>query len=393
MKPGPNGPATSLDRHRESPRDRHTPRHMAFLQEPSHSHDRHAQCGVLLVNLGTPDAPTPSALRRYLAQFLSDPRVVEIPKAVWSLILHGIILRVRPAKSARKYASIWTADGSPLATWTEKQAKRLQGDLGERGLRMPVKWAMRYGQPSIAQQMAQFKQEGIDRVLILPAYPQYSGATTASVFDDVARFGQQTRYLPELRFVNHYHDHPSYIAALATKVRAHWQRDGRAEHLVLSFHGMPHRTLMLGDPYHCHCHKTARLLADALGLTREQYSVTFQSRFGRAKWLEPYTEPTVVALAKKGVKSVQVFCPGFVADCLETLEEIAMEVKEAYLTAGGERFDYIPALNDEPSFIAALADIADTHTGGWPRTSEQLDMLRAQAHARLARARDMGAAQ
>jgi len=225
---------------------------------------------------------------------------------------------------------------------------------------------MRYGQPAIAAQLDALRAEGVTRVLVLPAYPQYSAATTASVVDDVARWALKTRHLPELRFINRYHDDPAYIAALAESVRSHWQREGRGDKLLMSFHGMPARTLALGDPYHCECLKTGRLLAEALGLSKEQYLVTFQSRFGKAKWLEPYTEPSLIQLARQGLKSVDVICPGFSADCLETLEEIAQEAQQAFKNAGGQRFSYIPCLNDSPAGMRALAELAERHLQGWP---------------------------
>jgi ferrochelatase len=291
--------------------------------------------------------------------------VVEIPRLLWLLILHGIILRFRPAKSAAKYASIWTAEGSPLKLWTEKQAALLQQALLARGEHVLVRWAMRYGSTSIASQLDILKAEGVNRVLLLPAYPQYSATTTASVFDAVYTWGQRTRLLPEFRFINHYHDHPAYITALAQQVRAHWAEHGQGERLVMSFHGVPERTLHLGDPYHCECYKTARLLGEALELNKSQYIVTFQSRFGKAKWLEPYTEPTLVALAEQGVKKVDLICPGFTSDCLETLEEIAQEAQEAFMHAGGEQFHYIPCLNENPAWIEAMHVIASMHLAGW----------------------------
>ena len=361
---------------------------MSFNSEPPFTHGQPpkvAGTAVLYCNLGTPEAPTAAALRPYLAQFLSDHRVIEIPKAIWWLILHGIILRIRPKKSAAKYASIWTPEGSPLKVWTAKQASMLRGYLGERGHQVAVRYAMRYGQPSIASQLDALKAEGATRILILPAYPQYSGTSTASVFDAVYSWAAKIRHIPELRFVNHYHDHPGYIAALAVRVRAHWAKHGRADRLVLSFHGVPERTLHLGDPYHCECHKTARLLAEQLGLSKEQYLLTFQSRFGKAKWLEPYTEPTLVAMAQAGVKSVDVMCPGFTGDCLETLEEISMEAREAFLHAGGEKFSYIPCLNDSPAWIAALASITSQHLSGWQTlAAPDMDALAASKAAALA---------
>ena len=338
-----------------------TPR---FAAEPSYSHGQPAKTAVIYCNLGTPQAPTASALRRYLAEFLSDPRVVEIPRFLWLMILHGIILRVRPAKSAHKYASIWTEHGSPLKVWTDLQSQALQQRFDPQLIQ--VRYAMRYGSPAVGHVLDELKQQGVNRVLILPAYPQYSATTTASVFDAVYTWGMQTRNIPEFRFINHYHDHPGYIHALSEKIRAHWAEHGRSEQLVMSFHGVPERTLKLGDPYHCECHKTARLLAQALGLQKDQYKVCFQSRFGKAKWLEPYTEPTVRELARNGCKSIDIVCPGFVSDCLETLEEIAMEVKAAFVEEGGSSFHYIPCLNDSQVWINALQDIVKTHTSGWP---------------------------
>ena len=341
---------------------------MTFQPEPALAHGTPACTAVLLVNLGTPDAPTPAALRRYLREFLSDPRVVEIPRALWWLILHGVILRVRPAKSAAKYASVWTADGSPLAAWTARQATLVQGYLGERGHRPPtllVRHAMRYGNPSIAKVLDELKALNATRILVLPLYPQYAAATTASVNDAVMAWMKLQRRQPELRLVNHYHDDAGYIEALAQRVRAHWMTNGRGQRLLLSFHGVPERSLHLGDPYHCECLVTARLLGQRLGLKSGELIVTFQSRFGKAKWLAPYTEPTLVALVAQGIKRVDVMCPGFTADCLETLEEIDQEARAAFLAAGGEAFHYIACLNDQHEWIAALAAIAIRHLQGW----------------------------
>ena len=343
---------------------------MPFSKEPNFQHGQApaatSTTAILLCNLGTPDAPTAPALRRYLAEFLSDQRVVEIPRLLWLAILHGIILRVRPKKSAAKYASIWMPEGSPLKVWTERQARLLGAEMAAQGHQVEVRYAMRYGNPSIASQLEQLKAEGVTRVLILPAYPQYSATTTASVFDAVYTWAAKVRRLPEFRFVNHYHDAPGYIDALAASVRAHWQTHGQADKLVMSFHGVPQRTLELGDPYHCECHKTARLVAEKLGLQKDRYQVTFQSRFGRAKWLEPYTEPTLVKMAQGGLQSVDLMCPGFTGDCLETLEEINMEAREAFLHAGGQKFTYIACLNDSPVWIKALAEFSAQHLAGWP---------------------------
>ena len=321
---------------------------------------------MLWCNLGSPDEPTARAVRPYLADFLSDPRVVEIPKALWAPILYGIILRTRPAKSAAKYAGIWMPEGSPLKVWTRKQATLLAGWLGERGHRVTVREAMRYGQPSVAAQLDALRAEGATRVLVLQAYPQYSGTTTASVIDAINAWSAGMRRVPEFRFVNDYHDEPLYIDALARSVEEHWKHHGRPDRLLMSFHGIPERNIRLGDPYQAQCLATARALAGRLKLTDSHYRVTFQSRFGRAKWLEPYTEPTLRELGASGVARVDVLCPGFPADCLETLEEIAIEGRDAFLQAGGKEFHYIPCLNDRSDWITALAGIAERHLSGWP---------------------------
>ncbi len=358
-----------------------------FAPEPHYTHGQTPKTGVLLYNLGTPDAPTATALRSYLAEFLGDPRVVEIPRLLWLVILHGIILRVRPAKSAHKYATIWTEQGSPLKVWTDRQVQALQERFDAAGQSLMVRTAMTYGQPAISRVLDEMRAAGVTRILVLPAYPQYSGTTTAAVFDRIHLWSLRTRTLPEWRFVNHYHDDPGYIRALAESVREHWSAHGQPEQLVMSFHGVPERTLMQGDPYHCECHKTARLLAETLGLDKTRYRVTFQSRFGKAKWLEPYTEPTVRALAQSGVQRVDVICPGFTSDCLETLEEIAMEVKTAFLEEGGKVFHYIPCLNDRSNWIDALCDIAWRHMQGWPLQAPPEASLHASRRAAL----DLGA--
>ncbi len=345
---------------------------MTYRPEPAFVHGQRPRTAVLLVNLGTPDQPDAPSLRRYLAEFLSDPRVVEIPRVLWWPILHGIILRTRPARSAAKYASVWMPEGSPLAVWTSRQAKALAASLIERGHDVLVRQAMRYGNPSLPSVLDALRADGATRVLVLPLYPQYAAATTASVADRVMQWAGGARRMPELRFVNDYHDDAGYIAALARRLRDHWATHGRAQKLVLSFHGVPERSLLMGDPYHCQCHKTARLLAEALELPADAMRVTFQSRFGKAKWLEPYTEPTLRLLAAEGTRSVDVMCPGFVADCLETLEEIAQEARDAFMEAGGTRFSYVPCLNDDPTWIEALARVAERHMQGW-ETQEDPD--------------------
>lgn len=332
-------------------------------------HGKPARIGVLLVQLGTPQAPTSKAVRRYLKQFLSDPRVIEIPRFLWLPILHGIILRIRPAKSAKKYASIWVnsgmEQGSPLRLYSEKQTKLLRGYLGERGIDVEVALAMRYGTPSISEVMAQLAEKSVDRLLIVPLYPQYSATTTASVYDAVMDALKSTRNIPELRFIKHWHDHSGYIEALAKSVRSNMVLNGEPELLVMSFHGMPKRNLLLGDPYYCECQKTARLVAERLGWPMDRLKVTFQSRFGKAQWLEPYTQNTLVDLARHGVRHIAVMCPAFISDCLETLEEINQEVRNAFMAAGGRKMDYIPCLNDDAKWLEAFTDIVQMHLSGW----------------------------
>jgi len=340
-----------------------------LLREPPHRHDTRASTAILLVNLGTPEAPTAPALKRYLRQFLSDPRVVEIPKPIWWLILNGIILNIRPKKSAAKYASVWMKEGSPLRVHTERQSKMLAGHLGERGHHLTVTLAMRYGSPSIQDVLSKLKAGGTTRILLVPMYPQYSSSTTATVVDEAAKWLLKMRNQPEIRFIRNFHDDPGYIAALEKSVRKHWQANGQLgtnDKLIISFHGLPKRSLDLGDPYFCECQKTGRLLAERLNLSAEQYRVSFQSRFGKAEWLQPYTAPMLTQLGKEGTPRIDIICPGFAADCLETLEEIAMEGKHDFIAAGGKEYHYIPALNEDEAWIKALADLVERHLGGWP---------------------------
>lgn len=316
---------------------------------------------ILLVNLGTPDAPTAPAVRRYLAEFLGDPRVVELPRLLWLPILYGIILVTRPAKSAAKYATIWTPQGSPLKVHTERQAKLLRGLFGTQGNKDAViAWAMRYGNPAVAATLDALKRQGVTHTLVLPLYPQYAGSTTASVYDAVDAWDKRNPQAMEFSRIGSYPDHPGYIKALAAGINEHWMNQGRGDKLVMSFHGIPQRSVDRGDPYAAECRHTAQLLAAELGLAAERWTLTFQSRFGKAAWLQPYTQPTLEQMARDGLKSVDVVCPGFTADCLETLEEINMECREAFLHAGGKEFGYIPCLNERAEWIAALADIATT---------------------------------
>ena len=325
-----------------------------------------ARIGILLANLGTPDAPSPAALRRYLREFLGDPRVVEVPRALWWLILNLVILPVRPRRSARLYRSVWTNEGSPLLATTRRQAIALAERLTLRnGAKVVVEPAMRYGQPSISSGLRRLAEQGCGRVLVLPAYPQYAAATTGSTFDAVARELSQWRNLPELRMVRSYHDHPGYIAALVATVREAWAEGSRPTKLILSFHGIPQRYADAGDPYPVECSRTARLLTDGLGLPRRSWALTFQSRFGRERWLTPYNDRTLETLGRKGFDGIDVVCPGFSADCLETLEEIAVTNREIFEHAGGTGYRYIPALNARPDHIAALADVVSSHLAGW----------------------------
>lgn len=340
---------------------------MPFRKEPPFTHGTVPGNAIVLVNLGTPDEPSRKAVRRYLKQFLSDPRVVEIPSKVWWFILNFFILPFRSGKSAAKYRTIWTREGSPLKVHTARQAALLGKQLAEREHEnVKVVMAMRYGSPSLPEVLDQLKAEHVERIVVLPAYPQYSGTTTASVWDAVYAYFGKIRNVPELRLVKHYHDHEGYIEALRERVESYWETHGRGQKLVMSFHGIPKRTLLLGDPYFCECHKTARLLAVALGMGADEYIVTFQSRFGTAEWLQPYTAPMVQELARQGLERIDVICPGFTSDCLETLEEINMEVRHDFEAAGGKEFHYIPCLNDSPAWITGLAEIAEQHLIGWP---------------------------
>jgi protoporphyrin/coproporphyrin ferrochelatase len=364
---------------------------MTFVNTPDYRHDTPERLGVLLVNLGTPDSPSVPDVRRYLAEFLSDRRVVEMARLPWMLLLHGRILRTRPARSAHAYQSIWTPEGSPLLEISRRQAVALQRLLDER-LGGPVRVAlgMRYGQPSIAAGLAELREANARRVLILPLYPQYSATTVGTVFDAVAHELRRWRWLPELRFVNQYHDEPGYIEALAASIRAHWAEHGQAERLLLSFHGIPKDYFDQGDPYFCHCHKTARLLAERLELPAARWGLSFQSRLGRQEWLKPYTDATLADWGRAGVKSVQVLSPGFSADCLETLEEIAVENRTLFLESGGQSYEYIPCLNDNADHLAMIADLVVRHCGGWPEVgaaAAEADGLAERAR----RARALGA--
>ena len=339
---------------------------MKYIGNRNFDHGQPSRVGILITNLGTPAAPDKQTLRKYLGQFLWDPRVVEIPRLVWWLILHGIILRLRPARSAAAYREIWTDEGSPLMVNTRAQAAALQTAMRERhGEHVVVEFAMRYGTPDIAGTVQGMIDAGVTKLLVLPLYPQYSCATSGSTFDALAADFTRRRWLPELRFVTHYHDHPAYIEAVAKSIRDYRAEHGSADKLLFSYHGEPRRYLDAGDPYHCQCHKTTRLVAEHLGLPESSYITVFQSRFGKAEWLQPYTDATLKSLPAEGIKNVQVVCPGFSADCLETLEEIGVENRDYFLEAGGEHYNYIPCLNAEHSHIAALGAMAEQQLQGW----------------------------
>jgi ferrochelatase len=366
------------------------------LNADKHSDFHHdgAEClGVLLTNLGTPDSCSRADVRRYLGEFLWDPRVVEIPRPLWWLVLKLVILNTRPRRSAAAYRRVWTDAGSPLLLISRQQEAALQEKLAQQpGYPVKVVLAMRYGNPSIAAGLQALRQAGARRILVLPLYPQYSATTTASTFDAVAAELRRWRWLPEMRFVNHYHDEPAYIGALAGSVQAYQAQHGTPDRLLMSFHGIPKDYFMAGDPYHCESHKTARLLAEKLGLDNTHWQLSFQSRLGPREWLRPYTDETLRKLAAEGVRRVQVICPGFSADCLETLEEIAMENRETFLKAGGETYEYIPCLNAEPAHIDMLAGLIAKHTGGW--LPAQTSAERAAAlEQRLQLARTAGAKQ
>lgn len=339
---------------------------MAYRGLEDFNHRQAPKVGILITNLGTPDAPKTGALRRYLREFLSDPRVVEVPRLLWFFILNFIILVIRPPRSAKAYRSVWSEQGSPLMVHTREQCEALRERLLNRyGEVVDVRFAMRYGNPSIASELQCLQETGARKLLVLPLYPQYSGSTTASTFDAIARDFMGRRWLPELRFISQYHDYPPYIEAMAKHIESSWAQQGRADKLLFSYHGVPKRYLLKGDPYFCQCHKTSRLLAQRLGLRDDQWMTTFQSRFGREEWLQPYTDHTLKALPAEGVKSVQVFCPGFSADCLETLEEIDVENRQYFLKAGGDSFTYIPAMNAEDCHLDALESLIADNLQGW----------------------------
>lgn len=370
-----------------------------FVGSAGFRHGTPEKLGVLVTNLGTPDAPETGALRRYLKEFLWDPRVVEVPRPLWWLILNGVILRIRPKRSAEAYRTVWTDEGSPLLSCARAQVAGIRERLSDR-MAGPVQvvLGMRYGNPSIPAALAELQAANVQRLLVLPLYPQYSASTTASTFDAVAAVLMRWRLIPELRFIARYHDEEGYLDALAASIREHWAVHGRGEHLVMSFHGVPRRYLDSGDPYHCQCVKTGRLLAERLALEDGSWSTTFQSRFGREEWLKPYTDESIRALGRRGLKRIDVVCPGFSADCLETLEEIAVQNAEFFHEAGGEELSYIPCLNTRADHLDFLVELALRHLQGWPEAgparepglvAEEAEATKVRA-ARLVAAREAG---
>jgi len=347
-----------LKKYRPEPHHEDFVRPEPFAQTPP-------KVGVLLINLGTPDAPEPAAIRRYLAQFLSDPRVVELPPVLWQPILRTAVLGRRPQKLAPRYRSIWLPEGAPLLVYSEQQVNGLQQLLQEQGLSVPVALGMRYGSPSLQHGLDQLRDQGCERILIVPLYPQYAASTTASAVDEINRLLGQLRCQPELRYINSFCAHEGYIQPLANHIRAYWQKHGQPERLLLSFHGIPKQSIVDGDPYHKECMHTRHALEQALADTGVPIFHSFQSRFGAAEWLQPYTEPLLKEWAAEGVKNIHVTCPGFIVDCLETLEEIDIEYREVFLDAGGEQFGYIDCLNAQPEWIRGLANLVRQNLQGW----------------------------
>jgi len=366
----------------------------SFDSSPTYEHGLPESLGVLLVNLGTPDDATPDAVRRFLSEFLSDPRVVEYPRLLWWLVLHGFILRTRPKQSAKQYRKIWTEQGSPLLLHSTDIATALQEKLSARlSGSVNVELAMSYGQPSIDAALQRLFEQCTRRLIVLPLYPQYSGSTTGSVFDAVTRSLVKRRWVPEFRFINHYHDASGYVSAVAASIRDYWDLNGRGEQLLFSFHGLPKSMLDKGDPYHCQCLKTARLVADLLELDDNNWNLSFQSRVGREAWLAPYTDETVRKLGSEKVSRLDVVAPGFAADCLETLEEIEMQNAGLFRNAGGGELRYIPALNARDDHVSFLSRTIEKSVGGWPERSADWSVSDAarQMEKSLQRAKAKGA--
>ena len=336
-----------------------------FIGEKNYEHGSPDTTGILLTNLGTPDEPTAKAVKPYLREFLSDPRVIEIPKLLWQIILRGVILQIRPRRSAKIYSTVWTKEGSPLLVIAQKQLDLVRKNLKSSHPNSLVELAMRYGNPSIESALLKLKHHKVRRLLVLPLYPQYCAATTASTFDKVTNILQKWRWIPELRFINQYFEEDSYIKALSKSIEDFRKKNGKPQMTIFSYHGIPKKYHTKGDPYHCFCLKTSRLVKEYLNLNDDDVLTTFQSRFGRAEWLQPYTSQTLTELPNKGIKDVHIISPGFSADCLETLEELEEENREYFVKAGGEKYKYIPCLNDDPLHISMMVNLIQKHTQGW----------------------------
>ena len=337
-----------------------------YIGEKDYEHGSKEKIGVLITNLGTPDAPNKKELKVYLNQFLSDPRVIELPKILWQIILKLVILQIRPSKSAEAYKQIWTDKGSPLLDIANRQLNKIQSSFSSKNENIVFEVGMRYGNPSIPDALLKLQKKQVRRLLVLPMYPQYCAATTGSTFDEVTNVLQKWRWIPEMRFINQYFEEKNYIEALSNSIKSFWKKTSKPQKIIFSYHGIPKRYLTNGDPYHCFCLKTTRLVKEYMGLSDDEIMTTFQSRFGREEWLKPYTSETLKELPKQGIKNIHIISPGFSSDCLETLEELEEENKEYFLESGGENYHYIPCLNDHDDHIDVFVNLIKKHTQGWP---------------------------
>ena len=337
-----------------------------YIGEKNYEHGSKEKIGVLITNLGTPDAPNKKELKVYLNQFLSDPRVIELPKILWQIILKLVILQIRPSKSAEAYKQIWTDKGSPLLDIANRQLNKIQSSFSSKNENIVFEVGMRYGNPSIPDALLKLQKKQVRRLLVLPMYPQYCAATTGSTFDEVTNVLQKWRWIPEMRFINQYFEEKNYIEALSNSIKSFWKKTSKPQKIIFSYHGIPKRYLTNGDPYHCFCLKTTRLVKENMGLSDDEIMTTFQSRFGREEWLKPYTSETLKELPKQGIKNIHIISPGFSSDCLETLEELEEENKEYFMESGGENYHYIPCLNDHDDHIDVFVNLIKKHTQGWP---------------------------
>ena len=337
-----------------------------YIGQKDYEHGSKEKIGVLITNLGTPDAPNKKELKVYLNQFLSDPRVIELPKILWQIILKLVILQIRPSKSAEAYKQIWTDKGSPLLDIANRQLNKIQSSFSSKNENIVFEVGMRYGNPSIPDALLKLQKKQVRRLLVLPMYPQYCAATTGSTFDEVTNVLQKWRWIPEMRFINQYFEEKNYIEALSNSIKSFWKKTSKPQKIIFSYHGIPKRYLTNGDPYHCFCLKTTRLVKEYMGLSDDEIMTTFQSRFGREEWLKPYTSETLKELPKQGIKNIHIISPGFSSDCLETLEELEEENKEYFMESGGENYHYIPCLNDHDDHIDVFVNLIKKHTQGWP---------------------------